>query len=201
MRWSLCGSRRRKRRKMASWNRGQTSTPDNPGNSKIMLWIRDVALTWESDECLTWPFGRLRGEYGTFGRNDKSIYAHRYICQLVHGDPPSPDSLALHSCGKGHEGCVNKKHLGWGTGTQNQLDRHTHRTSMTFRGRYRLTATQVAEIRALTGKEPSQVTAKRYDVTESNIRKIQTFKTWKLGVYAPHGLKSLAAPTSRSSKQ
>jgi hypothetical protein len=147
----------------------------------MMLWIRDVCLPYQGDECLIWPFQRLRGEYGTLGRQDKTLYAHRYICQIVNSDPPTPEHHAAHTCGRGHEACVTPRHLYWGTGTDNQIDRRKHGTSATIHGRWKLTETQVAEIKALQGTEPSQVVAKRFGVTESNIRKIWTGKTWKTG--------------------
>lgn len=51
------------------------------------------------------------------------------MCQKAHGDPPSPKHDAAHSCGRGHEGCVNPNHLSWKTKKQNQADRITHGTS------------------------------------------------------------------------
>jgi hypothetical protein len=91
--------------------KGFISTPDDPGTSPLMLWIRDVALKWKSDECLTWPFTRINTGYGIIGRGGKTYKAHRYICQWVKGEPPTPEHHAAHSCGRGHDACVNPRHL------------------------------------------------------------------------------------------
>jgi hypothetical protein len=58
-----------------------------------------------------------------------TLYAHRLMCQLAHGDPPTPDHIAAHSCGRGHEGCVNPNHLSWKTYSENELDKRVHGTT------------------------------------------------------------------------
>ena len=77
------------------------------------------------DECLIWPFNRsskhgyavIRKEH--FG----SGMAHRSMCIVAHGPPPTDKHEAAHSCGKGHKGCVNPRHLSWKTPTENNRDR------------------------------------------------------------------------------
>lgn len=51
---------------------------------------------------------------------------HRYLCRVVNGVPPDNDSYALHNCGNGHLGCVNPKHIYWGTQKQNFADSIRH---------------------------------------------------------------------------
>jgi hypothetical protein len=148
------------------------STPDDPQNSLIMLWIRDVALPYTNDACLIWPFGRTRDGYGSFGREGKNLKAHRYICTLVKGEPPTPEHHAAHSCGRGHDACVSPLHLDWKTPSENFLEGKPH-------PRRKLTPDQVVEIRGLKDLERVQDTAKRLGVTECNIRKIQAGKLWQ----------------------
>ena len=149
------------------------TTPDDPGNSALMTWIRDH-LGYEHEYCLIWPFGRNRNGYGCIGREGKYIYVHRYICELVNGPSPADDYQVLHSCGRGHDGCVNPRHLSWGTPTENQLDRDS-----VGRPRTKLTPEQAAEIRDLKGLEHVVETARRFGVTEANVRQIQSGKTWR----------------------
>ena len=143
----------------------QPTTPTSPGNSPLMQWIVDVALPNQGDDCLTWPFTRIRTGYGRIGRGGKNHYAHRYICQLVHGEPPEPNYHAAHSCGNGHLACVNPRHLSWKTSSENQLEGRKHCRRV-------LTPQQVAEIRRLRGIARTDHLAERFGVTEPTIRKI-----------------------------
>lgn len=151
--------------------KGFASTPEDPGGSKIMLWIRDVALTYDGDECLIWPFARDPSGYGQFGRHGKKVYAHRYICERTHGAPPHPKDHAAHSCDNGSGGCITRKHLAWKSNAQNQLDRYRGRPR---RPRTKLTDAQVREIRAMKGAEAPHITARRYGIVESYARQIQS---------------------------
>lgn len=78
------------------------------------------------DECVPWPFARSKAGYGNLGGKTS---AHRKMCMLAHGDPPSTAHDAAHSCGKGHLGCVNPNHVRWATKRENQLDRNRHGTT------------------------------------------------------------------------
>lgn len=147
-----------------------TSTIDNPGDSKLMNWIREH-LSYPHDYCLIWPFGRTRDGYGTIGREGKNLKAHRFICTLVHGEPPTPKHQAAHSCGRGADGCCNPRHIRWKTPSENTLEKPS-------RPRRKLTPDQVVEIRGLKGLERVQDTSERFGVTECNIRKIQSGKLW-----------------------
>lgn len=165
---------------MPRWNKGQSSTPDNPGDSKLMAWISDH-LAYQLDYCLIWPFGRNSTGYGIIGRNGKMLYVHRYICTLVHGAPPTPNHQAAHSCGRGEDGCVNPRHLSWKTPSENQLDRlHTGKP---FSGRrQKLTPVEVAIIRAsdLTDK----ALADAYGTSDANIRHIRSGRTHRVPISA-----------------
>lgn len=158
--------------------KGARTSPDNPGASLLMIWMRDHR-EHKGDDCLYWPYGKTSAGYGSYGRDGKMYFVHRYMCEFTHGAPPTPQHHAAHSCGNGDKGCVNPRHVSWKTGRENQLDRAEHKTSMGNYGRWKLTEAQVADIRKLSG--PAAVIAKLYGVTEANIRQIQSGKTWKTG--------------------
>lgn len=152
-------------------------------------WLRSH-VDYDGDDCLTWPFGGCNG-YGMCcvgGR--KRQYAHRVMCELVHGEAPSAEHEAAHSCGKGHLGCVNPKHIQWKTRSENQLDRHEHGTVQ--RGsRGRLTFAEAEKIRSMKGRMTQNELAKIYGVTRGTINHIHAGRTYKKelkGVVA-YGLK------------
>lgn len=122
------------------------------------------------EACLIWPFAFTSSGYGKFSK--KQHYAHRYMCRLVHGDPPE-GFQAAHACG--NTKCVNPRHLSWKSTGDNQLDRRIHGTHAVTRRK--LTIEQVRQIRELNG-EKSTVLAARFGVSEANIRKVQTGVTW-----------------------
>jgi hypothetical protein len=49
--------------------------------------------------------------------------AHRAMCRLIHGNPPTPKHQAAHSCGNGRRGCVHPGHLRWATDAENRAER------------------------------------------------------------------------------
>lgn len=155
---------------MAGWNRGQTSTPENSKGSPLMTWIRDH-LDYRGEGCLSWPFARSRDGYASIQRDGKNVKVHRFICQRIHGDPPTPEHHAAHSCGNGAGGCVHPGHLSWKTASENSQESARH-------PRRKLTPAQVEEIRGLKDQEIPRVLAERFGVTEGTIRKIFTGLNW-----------------------
>lgn len=137
-------------------------------------WIM-ANVSHQGDDCLLWPFCVSTPGYGQFMHEKKHYLAHRYMCRLVNGDPPTPRAQAAHSCG--NRRCCNPKHLSWKSPAGNQLDRTAHGTR-TKKIR-KLNIRQAQQIRALKGVETSVETAARYGVTESNVRLIQDGKTWQ----------------------
>lgn len=61
------------------------------------------------DECLLWPFSGNWNGYGHLGIKGKIHKAHRIMCKLAHGEPPTSKHVAAHSCH--NPPCVNPKHL------------------------------------------------------------------------------------------
>lgn len=150
----------------------------NKGNGKTIQWIRDHQ-GFSGDECLPWPFSLTRG-YGSFSYLGVRYYAHRFMCGLIHGDAPTPTHQAAHSCGNGHLGCVNPRHLSWKTQSENQLDCREHGTHA--KHHYGtvgcLTMEQAGQIRALQGVKLQREVAEEFGVSESTVSDIWLGRTW-----------------------
>ena len=144
---------------------------------KFILAHADYAF----DDCLIWPLSLNTGGYGNLGYRGKIYRAHRYMCELVNGAPPSPEHEAAHSCGRGHEGCVNPRHLSWKTHQENLIDRRAHGTVPDRSRRVVLTAEQVAEIRSLEGKKSIAELMAMFKTSHSNLLDILRRHSWKDG--------------------
>jgi hypothetical protein len=144
------------------------------GKGKARQWLVDHA-DYGGGLCLVFPFARNgKTGYGSFGYNGEQLYAHRYMCELVHGPQPTPEHEAGHACGNGHGGCVNPNHLNWITKSENRLDalRHGRGVRGRIKGRYRLTPAQVAEIRSLRGQMTQEAIANKFNISEPRVRAI-----------------------------
>jgi hypothetical protein len=103
------------------------------GQGETFKWLM-AHVDYQGADCLEWPFCvDPRVGRGRMGHEGKHYWAHRLMCQLAHGKPPSKKSQAVHSCGNGHKACINPKHLSWGTNKKNQLDRRKHGTHVSNR--------------------------------------------------------------------
>lgn len=95
----------------------------NNGDGEGIRWLK-AHVAYEGNDCLPWPFSKDgRVGRGRLGYKGKLYWAHRLMCILAHGEPPTPKHQAAHSCGKGHYACCNPRHLSWKTNSENQLDR------------------------------------------------------------------------------
>jgi hypothetical protein len=150
----------------------------NSGKGAGIRFLREH-VGCQSDECLTWPLKGANG-YGVFGYLGQNLYAHRYMCELAHGAPPSPDHEAAHSCGNGHRFCVNPRHLSWKTKSENQADRARHGTKATG-PRGKITQAIADEIRRLAGQMRQRDIAERFGVSRANVSLIVAGKAWTGG--------------------
>lgn len=132
------------------------------------------------DGCLIWPFGRATGGYGVLRRGDELIFAHRAMCELAHGKPPTADHEAAHWCGNGHAGCVAPNHLRWATSAENKADTVAHGTIARGErhGHAKLTADEVRAIRRLARTEPHSQIAERFDISRRHVRALADRKSW-----------------------
>lgn len=127
--------------------------PRNKGQSRVMDWLLAHA-NYSDPKCLTtWPFYRNPNGYCQVRFNNKSGYAHRIICELAHGAPPTLKHEAAHKCGNGHLGCVNPTHLAWKTKAENRRESTAHGrgTRTRHKNGAKLSQADVAKILALRG--------------------------------------------------
>lgn len=87
-----------------------------------------TAIAYEGDDCLIWPYARVANGYGRINVNGRIRVVSQVVCEMVHGKKPTLRHEAAHSCGKGHLGCVNARHLSWKTPGENQADKVAHGT-------------------------------------------------------------------------
>lgn len=147
---------------------------------EAMGFLLTTVLNYAGEECLLWPFAKNYDGYGQVSLNHQRESVHRIVCEYANGPPPTPHHRAAHSCGKGHLGCVAKKHLRWATPMENSADMILHGTST--RGKknanHKLSAEQVRLIRSLKGRVRYFDIADRFNISISTISLIQQRKTW-----------------------
>lgn len=156
----------------------QTSTI--PGTYNRFL--EDVVLKFKGDECLLWPFSKFKDGCGQVSIDGKKTRVTRYICLVTHGSPTEDQKVAAHSCGNGHLGCVNPKHLRWATHAENNSDMEIHNTRPRGQNHKnsKLTADQVAAIRIFLSEGKTQRSiAELFGVAQTQIGSIKRKVTWK----------------------
>lgn len=165
------------------WRRYGNPTAGNTPVGEPSRWIDRVALSFDGEDCLIWPFGKSPNGYATVHIGGQITYAHRRICEIVHGAPPTQNHEAAHDNNGSicvSRACVNPRHLRWATAAENQKDRVFHGTDL--RGEdcpyAKLTTEQVNEIRTLAGKIPQRSLAERMGVSQSTISMIVNRKRW-----------------------
>jgi len=164
----------------ARWSRHGDPLAGRTFEGELLRFIHDVALNHSGEECLLWPFGDFSNGYGRVSVDGKGLGAHRYVCTLIHGEPPTPDHESAHNCGKGHLGCIAPGHLEWKTSAENQADRIVHGTHQ--RGErnnlVKLTEDDVRKIRALRGLKTQKEIAAEFGIERSNVSCIHRMKSW-----------------------
>lgn len=120
--------------------------------------------------CWLWQGAKRQG-YGAFGWAGKSYETHRLAYELFRGVKPGK-RFVCHRCDV--RACCNPDHLFLGDQGDNVRDMH-----MKGRGRSRLTAVQVLEIRSRTG-EVQTVLAREYGVSQGAISRIQRGAGWRM---------------------
>lgn len=171
----FCGSHYMRWLAHGDANAGRTP----PGDPE--RFVRDIAFNYEGSACLEWPYARSSTGYATlkigFGKN---AMVSRIVCQHANGDAPTPQHEAAHSCGNGHLGCVNPRHLSWKTHMDNEADKRLHGTLQRGErnGKTRLTEVEVRAVRADRGKVPIRETASIYGISEVCVSQIQNRKRW-----------------------
>ncbi len=139
------------------------------------------ALLADTDQCIRWPFSGNGQGWGKVYVDGRLQVASRVVCERTHGAPPTRKHQAAHSCGKGHEGCINPRHIRWATRAENEADKLLHGTQS--RGARNsqavLTEADVREIRkrAADGEAQRKI-ATGYRVSQASISLIVRGKSW-----------------------
>lgn len=149
-------------------------------NGEPQRFYQDVVIPYDGDDCLPWPYADDGKGYGQIRIDGKMVRVIRVVCEETHGPPPTPKHEASHSCGKGHLGCVTKKHLSWKTRTENQADRLVHGTHNCGERHWRakLTENDIREIRSLKGIVTQTAISARYGIIRQTVSDIQAGKRW-----------------------
>lgn len=167
----LCDKHLQRFRKYGDPNHTEKTPPGAP-----LKWLSSMG---PSDECITWPFCRNTSGYAHVWAYGRMVIVSRLVCEQANGKPPSPKHEARHSCGKGHEACVNPKHISWSTHVENIQDRRLHGTeNIGMRNwKAKLTDEDVLVIRGAT-ERPSEL-ASRYGVSDSCISNVRSRRRWR----------------------
>jgi len=144
------------------------------GQGKAYRWIQEHAAYPHRDWCLIWPFARDKHGRGMLGYEGRTHWAHRFMCRLMHGDPPTPEHTAAHTCGNGHGGCINPHHLAWKTQAENLEDCRVHGTLIRHHGGNvrRVLPEEIRAIRDARGYQTQAQLAAKYGVSEGTISDI-----------------------------
>ncbi len=151
---------------------------------KTIRFLEDVVFPYAGDDCLAWPFCRSpqgRGTVSYGGRKGGSKSVSRVVCTRVHGPAPTPKHEAAHSCGNGHNGCCNPRHLRWATKVENEADKRMHGTVAlgARNGKAKLTDRDVLTIRALEAIASRKEIAEKFNISRVHVGYIVAGKTWR----------------------
>lgn len=143
-------------------------------------WI-EYHKSYSGDDCIVWPFYRGDNGRGMIGRAPKRMSAPRAMCIAAHGEPLDDEMEAAHSCGNGHKGCMNPRHINWSTHMGNVRDRAAHGRDRvgTQINTNKLTEDQVREIRSRKGRQTGVSLAKEFGVSATSISCILSRKSWR----------------------
>lgn len=139
------------------------------------------ALVAETDDCIFWPYTRGSNGYGIIRIDGRRKVVSRIVCERAHGDPPTLKHQAAHSCGRGHEGCINPRHLRWATRIENEADKLIHGTHRRGQRQHsaKLTEFDVIDIRrrAAAG-ETQRAIASEFGVGQQTVSGIVRREKW-----------------------
>ena len=159
--------------------RTRGTTDASPRYKRKINWIRSN-ICYSDDDCLKWPFDVSAHGRGTVQMYGKTFTAPRAMCLLAHGEPPENSYHAAHSCGNGHLGCMNPKHLTWKTPKDNERDKIKHGTLRKGESinTCKLSEFDVLEIREKIGTIAGKELAKQYGVSPTVISNIKVGNSW-----------------------
>lgn len=167
--------------KLTEYGDPEAGKQNAPHRSKVDF--AEAAAKFDGGECLPWPFATNSNGYGTLKYQGRQIVASRLVCLLANGEPPRPFYQAAHSCGKGHLGCVNPKHLSWKTPSGNTLDKRKHGTMLQGEKHpnAKLTAEDVEVVRLLASEMNHTDIGRLFGVRGGTIGDILAGRKWNAG--------------------
>lgn len=127
---------------------------------------------------------RPRGKWGKYlcvdlwdGNTRHTVNVHRLVAKAFLPHPPSDKHQVAHNDGNPENNRADN--LRWATRKENMADCLAHGTKRQGEkvNTAKITAAEVREIRD--SEESASAIAKRYGMTEVNVRHIRTRKTWK----------------------
>lgn len=141
----------------------------------------EVVLLYDGDECLIWPFYKDASGYGKMQEGKRPQTVSRIVCEETNGPAPSPAHQAAHSCGNGHLGCVNKRHVSWKTPIANNSDKLVHGTHNrgSRHNMARLSEEEVGQIISLKGSRPQTEIAKMFGISQAHVSRIHLGQSWR----------------------
>jgi hypothetical protein len=167
-----------------SWRVKNRHLVSTPTSKTTWPYLEEHGVRATTDDCVIWPFRRERTGYAIIYSPERhtGIVVSRIVCARIHGEPPAPDMVAAHSCGNGHLGCINGRHLRWATREENAVERLTHAYEAAAQGkkpRYdvKLTADKVRAIRGDT-RSYAEI-ARSHGVSITAVWMARSRKTWK----------------------
>ena len=133
---------------------------------------------YAGDDCLIWPFYRCKQGVAKIVSNGWRTTAARAMCSLAHGEAPFAGAYSVHSCGNGHLGCVNPRHLRWATPAENSADSKLHGTFALGEknGLAKLDRDKVIAIRA--DSRSLRAIARDYAVAYTTVEAIKSRRSW-----------------------
>jgi hypothetical protein len=140
-----------------------------------------AALRSDTDDCFFWQRAKKPDGRGNIKYRGNFYTPARLVCILAHGEPPRPRLEAAHSCGKGHQSCINPRHLRWATPVENAADKEVHGTQV--KGSRcpaaKLIESDIPKIRELlsSGLTLRAISA-RFSVNPQSIANVRDGKTW-----------------------
>lgn len=162
------------------WKKTGDACADVAPRGAARDWLYEIANAKHDNKCLMYPFFRRPDGYGQYQESGRKVLAHRKVCQLAHGDPSGSDHEVAHSCGKGHLGCVNPRHLRWDSREGNMSDKVQHGTHA--RGERscnaKLCEADVREIRRLAGVISYRQIGERFGIAKNTARLIAIGERW-----------------------
>lgn len=164
---------------MKKWKRYGDPEAFHPRWKARVNWVEENK-DYQGGDCLKWPFSAGDHGRGTVQINGRQISAPRAMCIAAHGMPSDESLETAHSCGMGHEGCMNPRHLRWATKAENTVDRALHGRDRkgTQINTNKLSEGDVRSIRLERGRKSGVELAKLYGVTPAAISSIMNRKSW-----------------------